>query len=566
VSAVLFALPLALYVLTATRTVQGGDTGELAVVGAAGGVPHPPGYPLYTLLARVCGALPWGPPAWRVALLSALCAAAAVAVLERALYRVSGSRLASAGAALAFAVAPIQWRLAGVPEVFALHALCAALVLLAAIRLADAPTEEGRLAALALGGALGLGLANHHTIVLLAPLPLWGVLAYGRRAGRRRGAAAAALAAGGALAGVALYAVLPLLARDGAWVWGDPGTPGGLVDHVLRREYGTLQLGLSPAARRPLEHVGAFLASLPRGFFYLYFAAGLVGLAAVWRRRGLAIALVAALLLAGVAFPAWFNLPRTPVAAEVAARFHLLPTLLFAVAVAAGLAAIARRLSPLAARLLVLAPLACAALATYGQADWRGDPTIERFLVAAVREAAPDAIILGQGDLELFGFTYVREGLRQRPDLHFVDVNLLRRRWYHARITRVVPGLALPFDPTVTRLGAVIDAAAARGPVYLTRSLAADARGVALYPEGLLARVLPASAAAPPPAALTEAAERALAALHGLPPRPVDAWSALARSQAAGALAPLVDALARTGDPARAGALRKRLDELAPSD
>src|SRR5258706_3147159 len=72
-SLVAFALPFLLYTLTATRTVQGGDTGEFSLVAARVGVPHPPGYPLYALLSRVFSLLiPVGSPAFRAAFLSAL--------------------------------------------------------------------------------------------------------------------------------------------------------------------------------------------------------------------------------------------------------------------------------------------------------------------------------------------------------------------------------------------------------------------------------------------------------------------------------------------------------------
>ena len=46
--------------------------------------PHPPGYPLYTLLIRAAGLLPITPPFLRISLASAVCGAAAVwAVFRR---------------------------------------------------------------------------------------------------------------------------------------------------------------------------------------------------------------------------------------------------------------------------------------------------------------------------------------------------------------------------------------------------------------------------------------------------------------------------------------------------
>lgn len=562
-TAVAFGLPLVLYALTATRTVQGGDTAELVTVAAAGGVAHPPGYPLHGMLARLFAALPFGAAPLRVALLSAVCAAAAVAVLQRALRRLTGSLGASLGAALAFAVAPIQWQLAGVPEVFALAALCAALTVLAAARLADAPAARASREGALLGLAAGLGLANHHTWVLGAPVVLWALLACARAHGGRVAARAVAAAAGGAALGLLAYVWLPLNASaDAGWVWGEPGSPGGLLRHVLRAEYGTLSLGLSAAPRRPLAHVGHFLAALPRAYAYLFFLVGLVGLGAAFRRRrGFAVAALAALLLAGVAFPAWFNLPDSAVARAVAARFHLLPTLLFALFVGFGLAAVLPRLSRLAGTALLALSLPLAALLAFGTANWRADATVERYLAAAVRDLAPDAVVLGQGDLELFGFEYLARVRRLRPDVRYVDVNLLRTRWYHRRVQRAVPDVALPFDPEATHLGDVVAAAAARRPTYLTISLARVAAGLPLYPEGLLARVGAPDRPPPAPAALEADARRAFEALGPLPPAR-DAWVAYVRDHAAEPWRILGNAFARAGDAQRAAACRARAARL----
>src|SRR5271156_725399 len=82
-AAVCFAGALALYTTTASRTIQGGDTTEFALIGVLGGVAHPPGFPLFSLLARLGVLLPWGGLFFRVAWVSALCGAAAVAVVQR---------------------------------------------------------------------------------------------------------------------------------------------------------------------------------------------------------------------------------------------------------------------------------------------------------------------------------------------------------------------------------------------------------------------------------------------------------------------------------------------------
>ncbi|MCB0407393.1 MAG: DUF2723 domain-containing protein, partial [Bdellovibrionales bacterium] len=70
-------LPLGLfcfliYFLTVCRTVPGGDSGELITVAYRLGVAHPPGYPLYTILAHLMGYIPFGNVATRINFMSAL--------------------------------------------------------------------------------------------------------------------------------------------------------------------------------------------------------------------------------------------------------------------------------------------------------------------------------------------------------------------------------------------------------------------------------------------------------------------------------------------------------------
>ena len=49
-AALCFALAFLSYAVTACRTIYPGDSPELVTAAWTFGIPHPPGYPLYTLL------------------------------------------------------------------------------------------------------------------------------------------------------------------------------------------------------------------------------------------------------------------------------------------------------------------------------------------------------------------------------------------------------------------------------------------------------------------------------------------------------------------------------------
>src|SRR5688572_19823819 len=75
------------YAVTLSSTVtwrnHGEDSGDLLVACATLGIPHPTGYPLYTVLGRVASLVPIGSIAYRINLVSALAGAAAVYFLAR---------------------------------------------------------------------------------------------------------------------------------------------------------------------------------------------------------------------------------------------------------------------------------------------------------------------------------------------------------------------------------------------------------------------------------------------------------------------------------------------------
>ena len=160
---------------TLTWGHHGSDGGDLVTAVATAGVPHPTGYPTYTLLGRLFLLIPWGDAAHRINLMSAVFAALAAGLLYLILLRTFRlfkaqppgltARFAAA-AALSFAFAPLFWSQAVIAEVYTLNAFFIALVIYLVLRWMERP-DVRVLSAAAL--ACGLGMGNHVTIVLLVP-------------------------------------------------------------------------------------------------------------------------------------------------------------------------------------------------------------------------------------------------------------------------------------------------------------------------------------------------------------------------------------------------------------
>ena len=226
-----FGLALALYLRTLAPSItwknNGGDSGDLITAAFTGGIPHPPGYPLYTMLAGGFIALPGGDVAYRVNLLSALSAAATVLILFAIARqwldagRIWRSAIAAASALL-FATSSLFWSQATIAEVYSLNALLVAcafgglLLWSERIRIGQAADASRRLGQSVVAIAFGLGLAHHLTILLLLPAA---VVLLWRKARPVDLAKVAAVAL--VISGLIYLTLLPRALRDAPTSWGD---------------------------------------------------------------------------------------------------------------------------------------------------------------------------------------------------------------------------------------------------------------------------------------------------------------------------------------------------------
>lgn len=445
---------LAVYAATLQHTLPAGDSGELIAVAWNGGVAHPPGYPLYTLLAGAWARVfAFGEPALRLAVFSAACMAAAAGLLAAALRKLGASAWAAGGAALAWAFCAPAWKMALVAEVFALNSLLAAGLWFALAALLAARTAgEHHRALLALAALSVLGLSHHHTLFILA-VPVAAVaLAVWWRRGRPGAGPRFALAMMATAIACLLPLLLLLIPRHGALpVWGETGTWSGLWHHLLRRDYGTFSL--EPAgsgAAVPPDHVLLWLSAMPRASGYVGAVVAAAGLAVLARRRSgwplLAVVLGALGLQALFFTRVGFALEPAHLRGVVE-RFRILPAMVVAVAMAFAIGTVgaprasrrglSRVMPPVLAALVVAAPLLL---------HWRAvdqhDNTFHADFVHNLLAGAPDgAALFVRGDLEHNGLAYATGVRGLRPDLAWADQELLTYPWYVRRLRAREPGL-----------------------------------------------------------------------------------------------------------------------------
>jgi hypothetical protein len=397
------AISFALYAVLAPRSIGPGDAAELSLALALAGVPHPSGYPLYTLaghlFVRAAHAIgiDWGHAAnmW-----SALGAAVAVALFAALSVRLSAprrsARIAIASAIILFAAHPAWLGAAMVAEVhswgvaLALALGLAGLLLLRRLE-SKAPTGQVGLAQAAVWGLL-CGAALAHQLISLAfvvPLTL-ALLWRSWRCGAMRPLPVMLCA---------LVALVPLASYG--WI-------GWRGSHPAAYQWPLLGPGLADlfdhlrGAVYVRAYVGGFMPSPDeRGVIVRdlmpFLAAGLAGLLAALPRVGPARRAWAVAVIAGSALSAAFILYY----AVPDPSAYLLPMLAFALLALPLLGSRVRlfRLPPVLAALVVST---AALLLVWLPRAWREGGRIEAE-AAAIRTAwlaleKPAAIVLWDED------------------------------------------------------------------------------------------------------------------------------------------------------------------------
>ena len=238
------------------------DTGELQAVGPLMGTAHPTGFPTYVLLGWLASVIlqPFGEPAFRLNLFSALCLAVAAGVSTDLVRTLTGRIALGVAAGIGLALTPIAWTIATHAEAHSLHLAFVALLLWLLVtwdarvrapasvwRHAGTPDDvvdrgggpdRGDRFLVAATFVFGLAVGNHTLTLLLAiPVGLY-VLAVDPRIWRR-GRLVLTCVAVLALTVVAVYLELPLRAGPfrAALVYGTPNTWDGFRYIVLAEQF-----------------------------------------------------------------------------------------------------------------------------------------------------------------------------------------------------------------------------------------------------------------------------------------------------------------------------------------
>jgi len=535
----IFALSFSLYWWTLAPTVTLIDSGELILAARTLGVAHPPGFPLYVLLAHVATWLPFGNVAVRVHLASALFAALAAAfmtllVIEAALTRpnpgqagvsaasstprdrlppndhdpVDESPLAQASvdrispadltagvlSGALFACSRTLWAYATLAEVYTLNALLIVVVFWLIVRWRrDAmqslarrtEPRHGKLYAATL--IFGLALGVHHVTVALT-FPALAMLVISTTGVRFLASKQLLYAMLLSFAGLSVYVYLPVAGSQSPLMnWGDPRTLEHFWWHISGRQY---RAYFDFSVSRIVEFVRLAIREFGGVWFPAALTLAVAGLGRLLYRDRVMFGFLVLVVLCDIGFCLAYDIAEDKDA-------YYLPAFI-ALTIAAGLGtrfAIGLWLAKVriigvrgyaASALLLAVPLH--AFSSNLHVDDRSNFFVARDYVENVlRSIEPHALLL-TSDWELYSPSlYVREIENQRRDAVVVDVNLLRRSWYYDYLDRAYPDLMTEVRSEVNRFRTELGAWERDTSAYAT--IAAQQRINSRFHEMVLAMV-----------------------------------------------------------------------------
>ena len=224
-----------LYLKNLTRDIYSGDLGDLVTAAFVGGVPHPPGYPLFTFLGFLLSNLPIPlPVVSKVGLISVFSSLLGLFIFYKLSYRATRDFLISLLSTSILAFSYMFWLHTEIPEVFALNNFFALILFYLAVVF----YQEKRIIYLYLFVFFAsLSLTHHQTILFIFPSLLVLVIRHFKFIFLSKKRVLLLLIIG--MLGLLPYVYVPIAAlRNPVINWGDASTFDNFIRLILRKDYG----------------------------------------------------------------------------------------------------------------------------------------------------------------------------------------------------------------------------------------------------------------------------------------------------------------------------------------
>ncbi len=431
----LYSYTLAPGISWANGGVDGGDLITAAVVN---GVPHPTGYPLYMILAKLFQYMPIGNFAYRTNLLSAFCTSLSSVVMyltiQRILVNNKFSVISALITAFVFGLSPLVWSQAVIAEVYGLQSLLTTIILYQTFFWGNTSSDN-----LVRGISIGLSLGNHITTVLLIPF-----LFIENNKIKLFSPSKISLRILGVLLGLSVYLILPIRAMNNPEInWNDPITFNSLFQLISGKIYQSYF-----SAQFIFDRIRTWGGILIKQFGILGIFTGILTLVHNQGQKEYKLSVLWIFISYGT-----FSLIYTSYDSYV----YLIQTIIaFSLLIGLGFQTLLSYIVPhwnfakIGLPFLLVVLIVRRISIVIPEVDASKDNRAIEFADQILRASPENAIIFTEDDQSTFTLWYYHYAEKKRPDILIVSEGLLEYGWYIQTLKDNYPSLSLSSDNSST--------------------------------------------------------------------------------------------------------------------
>lgn len=504
---VLFVFSFILYLHNLSSSVYGGDVGDLVTAAFVGGVPHAPGYPLFTFIGVILIRIfSFVSPAFAVGLISVLAGALGVVLFFLTLRALKIPFLVAIIVALSLATNYLFWFYNEIAEVFSLNTFFIILLFFLAVLYRKSKKVWYFLL---FCFVLGLSFTHHQTIILFVPSLLLLVvptLFKERKKWKKYLWAIPCFSVG-----LLPYIYVPIASSHNPPInWDNVHDIESFFHLVLRKDYGTFRAGgYAPVSM--LQRVVILKSYFSTLLFQLTIPVVVIStigiIQGLRRQKMLTFSLILAFILSGPLFITYAGFPLVQnFFFGVNERFFTMSTILVFYFFAFGIDAIRSFVltyfkrpmyGVLFTAIFLLIPLQLL-FYNFPKTDLSTTMIGDTLGYDFIAQLPPHAVVLMSGDTPLFNTLYMHYAKGVRPDVDVVNIAEMERNPYikkqESAILKREPELKdTPPELTI----ATINEVSKNRPVFSTMQVQSERKKLTWIPYGLSYRLLPSGAPIP---------------------------------------------------------------------
>jgi len=435
----IFFIVFIVYVHNLSRSVYGGDVGDLISAAFVGGVAHPPGYPLFTFLGFLLTRINLISPAFMVGLISVFASSLAVVFYYRLSLKITNSKFISLISVLILAFNYLFWFYTEIAEVFALNNFFIILLIFLALLYYKNKTIKYFYL---LFFFTGLSLTNHQTIILLFPSLL--ILTYSNFLKEKNKLKKLILSLFFLMLGLLPYLYVPIAAfRNPVINWDNVKDLNSFLHLILRKDYGTFSSGLfaPPNVQQRVVILNTYLFNLITQLTIPTILISITGAITTFvKNKKLFFAFFLGFFLSGPFFITYAGFPLVSgFALGVYERFIIFSSIMLLLFLPTGLKNVSNFIHSLVNKKININFIISIFLIIPFMLFYFNFPKTDLhtvftgdYLIYDIFSPLPkNAVIVLTGDTIMFNARYVFYALKYRPDIvildyeHVIDKNLL---------------------------------------------------------------------------------------------------------------------------------------------